>query len=165
MYANADPLNGHDPGGHMDLVEVNISIDIQTSLSTGAQTSGRLILRKFGCELIKVGAEEAVTAVIYVFLDGVTGLPYVGQTTRGVDARIAEHIKEAKRTVDQVLARYEVVVEKFGLKDGIRLAEQKVIDALGGIIKDAEGRKLSNVVNAISKNRGRLTAAFNGLCK
>jgi hypothetical protein len=115
--------------------------------------------------LIKVGAEEAVTAVIYVFLDGVTGLPYVGQTTRGVDARIAEHIKEAKRTVDQVLARYEVVVEKFGLKDGIRLAEQKVIDALGGIIKDAEGRKLSNVVNAISKNRGRLTAAFNGLCK
>jgi hypothetical protein len=82
-----------------------------------------------------------------------------------VDARLAEHVKEAKRTVDQVLARYEVVVEKFGLKDGIRLAEQKVIDALGGIIKEAEGRKLSNVVNAISKNRGRLTAAFNGLCK
>jgi RHS repeat-associated protein len=165
LYAHVDPANGHDPGGHMDMVEVNISLDIQTSLQTGAQASGRLILRKAGCELIKVGAEEAVTAVIYVFLDGVTGLPYVGQTTRGVDARIAEHVAEAKRTVDRVLARYTVVVEKFGLKDGIRLAEQKVIDALGGIIKDAEGRKLSNVVNAISKNRGRLTAAFNGLCK
>jgi hypothetical protein len=47
----------------------------------------------------------------------------------------------------------------------LRVQHPPLIGALGGIIKEAEGRKLSNVVNAISKNRGRLTAAFNGLCK
>ncbi|MGA9334709.1 MAG: RHS repeat-associated core domain-containing protein, partial [Rudaea sp.] len=165
LYANADPLDGVDPSGMMDLIEVSISEDIAGSLETGAEASGRIVVRQLGCQLLKAGAEEAITGVIYVFLDGITDLPYVGQSTREVDARLAEHIAEGKRTVKQVLARFEVVVENFVSKDGLRIAEQKVIDSLGGIIKENGEKNLSNVVNAISKNRGRLTAPFNALCK
>ncbi len=159
VYAVNDPLHAIDPSGWMSMGEISVGQSISASLNTGAQFYGRLVLRKVGCELISIGAEEAVTAVIYVFLDGVTGLPYVGQTTQGVDTRLQQHIDEGKRTVKQVLARFEVVADRMRLKDQLRLAEQFVIDELGGLAN------LSNDVNAISKTRGRLRGAFSKLCK
>ena len=159
VYAVNDPLHAIDPSGWMSLGEISIGQSISASLQTGSQFYGRLVLRKVGCELISIGAEEAVTAVIYVFLDGVTGLPYVGQTTQGVDTRLQQHIDEGKRMVKQVLARFEVVADRMRLKDQLRLAEQLVIDEIGGLAN------LSNDVNAISKTRGRLRGAFSKLCK
>ena len=96
---------------------------------------------------------------IYVFMDGVTGLPCVGQTTQGVDNRLEQHEEEGKRAVKQVLARFEVVAERTKLKDALRLAEQWVITELDGI------DNLSNSINAISEKRGRLRHVFRGMCK
>ncbi|MFY9259850.1 MAG: RHS repeat-associated core domain-containing protein [Gallionella sp.] len=160
IYANVDPIDNRDPSGMMtSLTELGVAENIGMAQQTGFQYVGRIVLRETGCQLIAAGAEEAVTATIYVFLDGVTGLPYVGQTVQGVDTRLNQHIEEGKRVVRQVLGRFEVVADRFNLKDKLRLAEQLVIDELGGI------SNLSNDVNAISKTRGRLRGAFSKLCK
>jgi RHS repeat-associated protein len=159
VYADSNPVGMLDPSGTTSLAELNISTRIESAQQSGAAFNGRLVLRKVGCELVEVAAEEAVTAVIYVFLDGVTGLPYVGQTTQGIDSRLLQHQQEMKRVVQQVLGRFEVVAEGFKMKDQMRLAEQIVIDELGGT--DA----LSNDINAISKKRGRLRHALSKLCK
>ena len=102
---------------------------------------------------------EYIGHTIYVFLDGVTGLPCVGQTTQGVDNRLQQHKEEGKRAVKQVLARFEMVAERTKLKDALRLAEQLVITELDGI------DNLSNSINAISEKRGRLRNVFRGMCK
>ena len=55
---------------------------------------------------------EYIGRTSYVFLDGVTGLPCVAQTTQGVDSRLQQHKEEGKRALKQVLARFEVVAER-----------------------------------------------------
>ena len=93
-----------------------------------------------------------------MFVDDVGSL-YVGQTARSVAVRTAEH--EATRQVKQILATFEVIADDFNLRDKLRLAEQLVIKALGGL----KGGALSNRINAISQTRGRLTATFENVCK
>ena len=163
LYGNADAINVTDPLGYMGLDETVVVEEIQATMQTGATASYRVVLRKTGCFAIEALAGEALNAGIYIFLDGLTDLPYVGQTSVDFNKRLLQHVDEEKRVVKQVMAQFHVEEKIQG--EVLRKLEQVIIDLFG----TPGGRKgkgtLSNDINALNKAKRKLMEGISQICK
>jgi hypothetical protein len=122
------------------------------------QASYRVIYKKSGCYLIEYATGEVVNRGIYMFLDSFIGLPYVGQTSVDFDKRLNQHIKQAKRSVGQILAKFHI---SDNIKGPIlRELEQIIIDIFG-----APKNGLSNDINALNKKKRAAMKGISKLCK
>jgi RHS repeat-associated protein len=166
IYADDDPINKIDPSGYMSLSSVSVGMSIQTSLRTGATVSFRVTMRKTGCFVVEYLIGEAIDYGIYVFLDGLTGLPYVGKTEVGFDTRLDQHRKNVKgiiRSVNHVAAKFHIDPSITG--KSLQILEQTIIDLLGKPGKPGKSRDLSNAINALNKAKRQAMKGISMICK
>lgn len=158
-YVVSNPANLIDPSGFVGLTEFNIAQKIQGILQKGgAQASFRVVYKKSGCFLIEAATGELVNRGIYMFLDSITGLPYIGQTSVDFDKRLKQHQKQAVRSVGQILAKFHISESIKG--PILRELEQVILDIFGKPKVDT-----SNSINAINKKKREAMRKIGGLCK
>jgi RHS repeat-associated protein len=163
IYANANAANFVDPSGFVTLSEQQVATTVNASLRTGAQASFRVTFRKAGCFAVEALVGEAINAGIYIFLDGLTGLAYVGQTTVDFERRLTQHVQEEKRVVQQVMAKFHIDPKIQG--ETLRKLEQVIIDIFGTPGARKGKGTLSNDINAANKAKRKLMEGVSHLCK
>ncbi len=126
LYSDADPVNGFDPSGWMTLTELSTALNIQIRGSLGSSQAYRIVFKKTGCLLVEAMTEQAITHGVYVFIDGITGLPYVGKTKNEVDSRLKQHARQGARLVQSVVAQFAVK----GGKAELQVIEQLIFDLI-----------------------------------
>ncbi len=149
LYANADPVNNFDPSGYMTLGELSIGINTNIRMQLGSTQSYKFVFQKCGCALVEYAVEEAISSFVYVFIDELSGKPYVGKTVNGVDDRLGQHKREyaknGRRKVGALIAQFNVI----GDKDDLQLVEQLIYD----VLSDGDKTQLSNVNRPLSNTR------------
>ena len=160
IYANSDPVNVVDPSGYFGLISLSLGSDFSMSLNVGRVQTGRIIVKKIGCELAEALVGQAIDYGIYILTDGL-GNWYVGQSV-DIEKRLKAHLRSKAKEAFQVVGKFFV----NGGKDELRRAEQYMMDLVSQAIKHAsDGGKngsLANSIRAIKEKGGRLS---NAICK
>jgi RHS repeat-associated protein len=150
-YVNNDPANATDPSGKCPSCLIggllNVGIGYGISRLTGQEYSLGSAALDFGIGFATGGFAALSAAArgaeivegIYV-VETVAGETYVGQSGN-VASRLAQHVFNGKIT--QEAADAARLFEVLGGKASREVAEQAMIDALGGI------EELANIVNPI----------------
>jgi RHS repeat-associated protein len=125
------PSGFADPFGDTSLIEAGL-----TRAQSAAVTRA---LAKIGCT---VAVDAFLQNAIYIF---VSGQPYVGMTSRSIEARIFEHnLNKFKGEAIQIATVAAVKVNPAAGPAARRYVEQTIINALGGI------GKLRNSINSVA---------------
>jgi RHS repeat-associated protein len=146
----ADPINKLDLDGQINWWMVGeIALTVATLVIPGGMAVG-LVARAAIWGYRAYRSYKLARAGIYV-VRTVTGGRYVGQSAR-VGSRLAQHVRSGKIT--QAHARKAKVIRVRGGKARREVAEQRMINRLGGI------RRLDNKVNPIGRNRQSLMRKY-----
>lgn len=129
----------------------------------GVRANYRVYLRESGCFAIEYAAGEVVNAGVYIFLDGLTGLPCVGKASVDFETRIAQHKAEGKRLVSETLAKFHVDPKIEG--EALRRFEQVMLNVFGPPGKPGSSQTLSNAINALNKAKRDALTMMDGICK
>ncbi len=141
VYAANDPVHNTDPSGETNLVEQGVAAEGESTLASAAQASIRQAFAKAGCDLGAGLGMEVTRQGIYILIDA-AGNFYVGQTSRRINTRWREHIREAKKSAEVAWKATSQIVAKFpipGVGAALNKAEQLVMDIL-----EREGKVLLN---------------------
>ena len=149
VYVENNPQNLVDPSGHFGMGDLMAAISVRGVLSTVAQPSYRVFIKKMGKELACVAVEEMVTVVATEVLSGAgvyllqdDGKAYVGRTNN-YDKRYKQHINNTKKRVSGIFALFHIED-----KNSQRLIEQFFMDLLDTRNK----KKGTNKYRSIAEN-------------
>ena len=163
-YAHNNPISNTDPSGLQSLSETQIASNVNATLRTGRTANFKVIRTKAKCFIVTKLTDEVIDRGVYIFLDGLSGLPYVGQTGVDFGVRIAQHVAEMKRTVSHEMAKFHFdddIEDKV-----IRELEQVIIDIFGEPGKPGNSNKtLSNDINSVNKKKRETLRKTSQLCK
>lgn len=152
-YVQNNPVLYIDPTGWIATIsDATLGSALSASLSTGAQVTFRVVLRKVGRELMCIAVEEivelavieALTGGIYVLVEA--GDLYAGKTG-DFDRRQVQHAKNMTRQIERTLARFHF----DGKGNDLRLLEQFFMDFLR-----QHDFKLTNKLKAIRERGGSM---------
>ncbi|KIM07755.1 MAG: hypothetical protein KU38_10485, partial [Sulfurovum sp. FS08-3] len=164
-YGNSNPSMFVDPSGHIGIMEVQLSMSIQSELK-GMQTilmrqMMKSIASELGCDIAITFVKDALTegAGIYLFR-AIDGLPYVGRTNNFV-RRLKEHLRGKLISMNQLLGRikFHNMVKPFSQSE-LNAIEELIMRS----IDDMTGGNLSGMSNA-RRNYGDNSDAYDKLMK
>lgn len=145
LYGHSEAVNGSDPTGHMFMMNVMASLDIQASLRTGQASGYRMTLKKIGKELACVAIEEIATNAIAEMVSGIYifedmsdkkggNRPYIGKTNnhkvrkKQHADRVGKLFSKIEFHVDDILGLFNMTDEKKAFDNGLRALEQSFMD-------------------------------------
>jgi len=149
LYVGGDAVNSIDPSGLQteedEVVEEDVDEELEQEATVSVmQSAGERIFLAIACEVVVDSAVDIAEQIgyLYVFFNK-AGKPYVGQTSRAAEIRVAEH--ELEKDVGNVVYKIPVkALPKSNAAEMIRLAEQWLIEKING------GRFVKNGANLIT---------------
>jgi RHS repeat-associated protein len=158
VYANADPVNGSDPSGLVQVTDSVVAMDGSTELASTQSAAGQLLGQQFKKKLVCEAGELVLTGGVYIFMEEISlGLfvPYIGKGDIGV--RILAHVRNGR-----VAGQFFAFLPMIGGDVVVKQAEQVLINNLSGFLKGLPGgykkieprsRLVANLINSISPKK------------
>ena len=156
LYANAIPTMLVDPSGLVSIVQMILTLDVQSALRTGQVQTSRVLVKRGGCFAMELATEaildKAIFEGLYLFIDATRNDAPYGGRSNDVNRRQEEHKKHRTKKgiqnrVKQLLMTIPVIgaskAEMRGLEEWLI---QTIMSELG-INPDGSLRKNARIAN------------------
>jgi hypothetical protein len=144
-YANSNPVMFRDPSGRVSMIEIQFSLNVQSSLRTSNQVVFRKIqnrlFKSLGCTIAIEGIEGALTGGRGIYLINKGNQIYVGRSVN-ILQRVARHVKSVFKIAEDLLGRIKVHSDL-----GITNKELHAIEELVMRLIEAEADGFDNIGN------------------